>query len=566
MNSNNLILIFVIKFFLSTHICLSQCINNLYDLNAAIAAVGPDSTVTLCDGIWQDIILQIEGEGTSSQPILIQSQTLGGVKFTGSSQIKIGGSYINLDGFTFQDDQTTEKSLIEFRSTSEKLCNNCRITNINIDNYTTSSNESFNWVRVFGQNNEIAHSSFLNKVSLGSCIVQDRKEETSPGYHKIHHNYFAHRRPENGIFNDNNGQDAIRIGFSGTSMSNSNSEIYNNYFYDWIGEIEIISNKSGGNKYYNNTFQDYSGALTLRHGNNCEVFNNFFFTDSTFEKAGGIRVIGSHHKIYNNYISGVNTGSSNAVGAINISNGELTPELNEYFAADHAIIAFNTIVGGDKGIRLGTVLHDSLDHPPDSVIIAHNVVVNCAEPVTIDSMSTGPFPFLGNDFQGGMLDPRVAGWGNDIATRDILTSASTNGFRRILSNSPAIDAGFVNLDFVTDDLAGKARPNNADDYDSGAEEYDGDFGYNRPYDFSDVGDLIGAGSGKYIRCNTGELVISNLSTPTGAYGTNGKIIFRGIIKNGRSVSLNFGTETELQTGFQTKLGGHLEIFASGCSN
>ena len=542
----------------------TQCVNNIVDLNNAISDLANNNVITLCDGIWNDVSLIIDVNGTSNDPIIIQSETIGGVEFKGSSQIRIGGAYIYVDGFTFQNDTTSKKSLIEFRSDSQTPCNSCRITNIKIDNYYSLLDESFNWIRVFGQYNEIAHSSFLNKSSLGSCIVQDRKDETTPGFHKIHHNYFAHRRPDNGIFNDNNGQDAIRLGFSGTSLSNSNTEVFNNFFYDWIGEIEIISNKSGGNKYYNNTFKEYSGALTLRHGNNCDIYNNFFFTDSTFEKAGAIRVIGTHHRIYNNYISGVNTGSSRAVGAINISNGEDNPDLNEYFAADHAIIAFNTIVEGDKGIRLGTVLNDSLNVPPDSVIIAHNVVVNCNEPVTIDSMSTGPYPFLGNDFQGGTLDERVTGFGNDIATRDILTPTNINGFRRILSNSPAIDAGFVELSFATGDIAGKHRPEIANEKDSGAEEF-GDLGFNRPYEVVDVGDLIGAGSGKYSRCYNENLVINNLSIPSGRYITNGEFISQGVIQAGHHVEFNSSLEIELYPGFQILFTGILEGSNIGCS-
>lgn len=343
MNQFNCKLLLTAGFLFSFQVCQTQCVNNLVDLNNAITTIGPGSILTLCDGVWNDIILQIEKSGTSSQPILIQSETVGGVKFKGSSQIKIGGSFIYLDGFTFEDDETTEKSLIEFRRDSQTPCNNCRATNIKIDNYNSSSTASFNWIRLFGQYNIVSHCSFLFRQSKGNCITQDSTTLGFPSNHKIHHNYFANRRP---LFNDIdsvNGQEAIRIGKSTTSMLDDFCEVYNNFFYDWIGEVEIISNKSGENKYYNNTFSDYSGALTLRHGNNCDVFNNFFFTDSTFEKAGAIRVIGTHHRVYNNYISGVNTGSSNAVGAINISNGELTPELNEYFAADHAIIAFNTI-------------------------------------------------------------------------------------------------------------------------------------------------------------------------------------------------------------------------------
>lgn len=103
-----------------------------------------------------------------------------------------------------------------------------------------------------------------------------------------------------------NGFETIRFGLSGTSLSPSRSVIENNIFENCNGEIEIVSNKAGGNIYHKNTFKSSYGSLTLRHGNNVIVAKNKFLQNNTPD-AGGIRVAaGSGHIIYNNLIKDTN--------------------------------------------------------------------------------------------------------------------------------------------------------------------------------------------------------------------------------------------------------------------
>ena len=174
----------------------------------------------------------------------------------------------------------------------------------------------------------------MGKNGVGS-IINDNHNNSTPDYSKIHHNYFADRVPVDNDVNGLNDQDAIRIGTSTTSLSDSFTEIYDNLFNNWAGEVEIISNKSGSNKYYNNTFRDYQGTLTLRHGNNAEVFGNYFFgNENTF--SGGVRIIGEDHKVYNNYFEGLryrkpNGSGSNTTGALNVMNGIENSALNQYY-------------------------------------------------------------------------------------------------------------------------------------------------------------------------------------------------------------------------------------------
>ncbi len=97
----------------------------------------------------------------------------------------------------------------------------------------------FKWVLADGQYNEIAYNSFIGKYGVGS-IINDNRNSREPDYLKIHHNYFADRTPINGV-NDDNDQDAIRIGNSSASLDDSFSKVYANYFYNlfWRGRGDL---------------------------------------------------------------------------------------------------------------------------------------------------------------------------------------------------------------------------------------------------------------------------------------------------------------------------------------
>jgi len=77
--------------------------------------------------------------------------------------------------------------------------------------------------------------------------------------------------------------------------------VANNYFVEADGENEIITNKSKGNTYINNTFRRCRGSLVLRHGSNATVDKNYFLGENV-EGTGGIRITDSDHSITNNYI------------------------------------------------------------------------------------------------------------------------------------------------------------------------------------------------------------------------------------------------------------------------
>ena len=502
---NKSILFLCITMLVSMLSVYGQLVTTNSQLNTAISNATAGTTIILADQTWTDVQISINKTGTLGNPITIQAETPGSVFFEGNSYVKMGGSYIYIEGVVFQNASANISPsipLIDFRASSTN-CNNCKVTNVKIDafNQSTANQTSvFKWILLRGAGNEVSYCSFLGKHGVGS-IINDNRSDVIPNYHKIHHNYFADRTPQgtSGV-NDDNDQDAIRIGSSSTSLSDSFTEVYDNYFYNFSGEVEVISNKSGSNKYYNNTFEDYQGALTLRHGDNCEVYNNFFFADNN-PFTGGIRVIGENHKIYNNYIEGINSRKadnslSSATGGINIANGRTDGALSGYFPVKNATIVNNTFVNCDYGIRIGTKFGSSQSVAPDNVIIGNNIMfINTDRAIQVTTQLTGVSSKYENNIkQTGAFDSFgfVAATGNINVTSGLL--ASGTDFYRIISGSTAIDYGLGTYTFLTTDITGGTRPAN---FDAGAEEF-GSGGTILPYSQSDVGITVGFGASEVL--------------------------------------------------------------------
>ncbi|GAA0718700.1 hypothetical protein GCM10009430_17160 [Aquimarina litoralis] len=497
------IVICVLLTFANTPI-FAQTVSNNSELQSAITNASAGSTITLANGTWSNVVININKNGTETNPVTIKAQTPGSVFFEGNSRVSMGGSYVVFEGVVFQNPSnlstsgSTIEPIIEFRDSSNNECDHCTVTNIKVDSYNgTTSQETltFKWIVVYGQYNEISFSSFIGKHGIGS-IINDNRNATStefaePDFTKIHHNYFADRTPIREV-NQDNDQDAIRIGNSSTSLHPSNTEVYDNLFYNWSGEVEIISNKSGENKYYNNTFRDYQGTLTLRHGDNCEVYNNFFFAQNNLF-SGGIRVIGEGHRVYNNYIDGVNSekpdgSNTSTAGAINVSNGRPNTALNGYYQVIDATIVNNTFVNCDYGFRIGTNVGGNLSLAPENLIIANNIMINTAESAVDEQTApTGTSVYQGNITQNGSWDLSTGTNSNQVVTSGLLENGPL--YYELGSNSPAIDAAVGNYPFVTTDILGGTRSGSLD---AGAEEFNSG-GSRIPYTTADVGVSIGFG-------------------------------------------------------------------------
>lgn len=501
-------------------------VNDQYTLNIAIDDITPGDTIVIANNEvpYVDLSIIINEMGTADNPIVVIAETVGCVKLTGNSRIEIGGSYIVIDGLSFVGiipPVSDTKSIIEFRESGneEDWCNNCRLTNVTFNNlnrvegsYDTSS--SFHWIRVFGQNNEIDHCNFLNKHDIGNSIVVDRSveyeliEEST----RIHHNYFANRTQ---VLNEDgniiNGQEAVRIGNSASSLTNANCEVYNNYFYNWIGEAEIVSSKSGGNKFYNNTFRACYGALSLRHGENCDVYGNFFIGRADIDKSGGVRIIDSGHRVYNNYFQDLTAGGSKELAAIYLSRGDfsfvLDDTLSGYGISEDILVAHNTIVNCDRGIW---ICPPKRYFASGNIEISNNLLINCSNAAIVDTLddTIDPAPeiflFGDNIFTGNIkqADEVSSIWSAEfdiplnLETTEVLTTFDGN-YNSLVEESLAINFGQLLSSpiLVTTDITGGTRTDGQPDV--GATEFGITAGNNRPYTREDVGFIVGVNTSNH---------------------------------------------------------------------
>jgi poly(beta-D-mannuronate) lyase len=413
----------------------------------------PGDTLIMANDVWTDDRIVFKGDGADGTPIVLRAEMPGYVILNGTSNLRISGSYLVVDGLRFVNGYSASGGVIEFRSGLS--AHHCRMTNCAIVDYNPSSkNTDYKWVSLYGTHNRVDHCYFTGKNHAGTTLVVWFPEH--PHYHLIDHNYFGYRPP----LGENAGE-TIRVGTSDWSMEDSYTTVEYNYFERCNGEIEIISSKSCENIYRYNTFFECEGALTLRHGNRCTVEGNFFF-GNRLDQTGGVRIIGEDHKIFNNYFSGLY--GSSLKSALPIMNGVPNSPLNRYFQVKNALVAFNTFVDCRYTIILGAGKDSELTLSPENCTIANNVVLTTFKIITEEDAPIN-LTWEGNIMQGSSLGiPQPAG----IALTDPKLSFAADSLWRSDSTSPVIGAAAGSYPFVIDDMDGQARGVNRD---VGADEF-----------------------------------------------------------------------------------------------
>lgn len=487
-------------------------VTNTSEFNAL--SLNPGDVVILKNGVWENASLEFEGKGTESKPITLKAETGGGVFFTGNSNLEIGGEYLVVDGLVFTEGYTTSGHVIAFRTGSSSHAYHCRLTNTKIYNYNPSgSGTEYKWVSLYGQYNRVDHCHFEGKDHAGAMLVVWLDDQ--PNYHQIDSNYFG-PRPDLGV----NGGETIRVGTSDWSMYDSYTIVERNLFDECDGEIEIISNKSCKNIYRYNTFRNSEGTLTLRHGNECEVYSNFFFGASDKE-SGGIRIIGEDHRVYNNYLQDIPGSGFRA--AISLTNGVPNSPLNRYFQVINARVINNTLVNCEHPIVIGAGKTSELSLAPKDCEISNNLVA------VYSSSSTGIIEYVD--------DPENMTYQNNIMFGADLGIPSQTGILeedpeliqsdiwRLSDNSIALDYGLTTFSYVTHDIDGQTRPSAND---AGCDQLSTEDIVNRPLTTLDVGvnwvsplkEVSAADGGQVLRtyidsAKDGDVII--LTTSGGVY-------------------------------------------------
>ena len=311
------------------------------DYKEIVKNIEPGDTIILKNGIWPDFEILFEGYGFKDKPITLRAETKGDVLITGLSNLRIAGEHLIVSGLVFKHGHTPTSSVIEFRKNKYQLANHSRVTEVVIDNFNNPERtENDSWVTIYGKHNRFDHNHLEGKKNKGVTLaVRLNTPESQENYHKIEYNYFGPRQ----ILGSNGGE-TLRIGTSHYSLSNSYTIVKNNFFDRCDGELEIVSNKSGNNKFIGNVFYQSRGTLTMRHGNDTVVEENIFIGNNV-DHTGGIRVINKRQLIKNNYMEGLK--GYRFGGALVVMNGVPNSNINRYHQVEDMVIQNNSIINSD---------------------------------------------------------------------------------------------------------------------------------------------------------------------------------------------------------------------------
>ena len=347
MNSKLLLILAYILLFFCDLSAKRVKVENSVQFREEVQKLNPGDSLVLANGIWKNVQLVFKGNGQEGKYIHLIAETPGKVMIEGKSSLQFSGEWLSISGLVFVHGSSPGKAVIEFRTNSSEYANNSILTNCVIEHFNQESkDQTDHWVGLWGKKNKVEYCYFGGKSNTGTTLVvwPNDSNSTNNG-HIIRRNYFG-ARPILG----KNGGESIRIGTSDVCRNNSGSVVESNYFEQCDGEIEIISNKSGGNSFINNTFFECAGSLVLRHGNHAVVSGNWFIGNGK-EATGGVRVINEGHMISNNFFIKLRGKEFSAPLAIMNAIPDSPPE--GYAAVRNVVITHNTFVECTTPLNFG---------------------------------------------------------------------------------------------------------------------------------------------------------------------------------------------------------------------
>ena len=432
-------------------------VNSLPALQRAIAAAVPGDRIVVAGGVYDSPgEIDIAIAGAAGQPLTIMAEKIGGVEIKGEGgfTLESPAAYVVIEGFKFTHAPGT--------LTLAPGVHHCRISR-NV--FELAGTRKGAYLQVSGDDNEISYNTFQNKHTEGQMIsVQGQGSSGMAQRTWIHHNYFHDFRPSS------NNCGAIQVGLSGRSLSPAHTLVECNLFVKTAGENEgCVCNKSCENTYRFNTFGEGGTELSLRHGNRCQVYGNFFLGTN------GIRFCGDDHRIFSNYFERCRP-------AINIANGDgIVPKdkLTSHDRPDRVVVAFNTMVNNNANIMMAG-RRNGLG--ATQITIANNIIVGGGVAATIAGPLKDPV-WSGNIIWGNQGGAGAIPEGGYLAADPKLLSGKEHW--RLQPDSPAIGKAVGEFPYVNPDIDGQARDKTRKDV--GADQLMQGAATNRILTVADVG-------------------------------------------------------------------------------
>ncbi|MCU4157107.1 polysaccharide lyase 6 family protein [Carboxylicivirga sp. A043] len=395
-------------------------VSSVDEFHTAVKQAQPGDVIVLAAGVWQDAELKFDANGTAEQPIKLTVEKKGAVTLEGQSRITISGEHLIVEGLVFKNGYSPTSEVISFKKKKGVYANNCRVTECVVDNYNGPERfESNTWIAIYGKNNRVDHCYLVDKRNIGvTMTVRMVDELCRENNHRIDHNYFGYRQNLGA-----NGGETLRLGTSHYSLSTCGTTVENNYFEYCDGEHEIISNKSCGNHFLNNTFMECRGTLTYRHGNDNVAEGNVFFGNGK-EHTGGIRIINKRNKAINNYFADL-TGYRFR-GALVIMNGVPNSAINRYHQVDGGVFTNNTFVNCDH-IQLCAGSDEERSATPINSLVENNVFLHQGR----DNIFTIYDDISGIEFKNNFVAENINTANLDVTKTKLTAAKNENGIYEI---------------------------------------------------------------------------------------------------------------------------------------
>ncbi|HEY6404397.1 MAG TPA: polysaccharide lyase 6 family protein [Blastocatellia bacterium] len=402
-------------------------VDTIQDLQARINGAVAGDVIIMQNGVYATSgSITVNRQGTATAPIRIVAQTIGGVEITGAQGFNVTSpaAHVEIEGFLF----THVSGRNQIRSGATHI----RFTR----NFFECVGEGA-YLTIAGHDAQVDRNEFRNKSTLGNMIDVRGSGSQIAQRVWIHHNYF-----HDFISPGGNGAETIRFGLSGLSLSNGFGLIEHNLFERCTGENELISNKSSSNTYRYNTIVDSpEGELTLRHGNDCLVYGNYF------RNSAGMRIFGDRHQIFSNYFE-------STVG-INIGNGDGEvadgAPLTSHDRPDDCVITFNTLVSSTRNYfmtgrtnGLGAI----------NTVFANNILQGGGAAASLNGVYTGGV--WGGNIIWEAADAGAMPAGSYDVVNPLLVPKA-KGVYRPQPDSPAIDSAIGDYLAVVFDQDGQPR-------------------------------------------------------------------------------------------------------------
>jgi hypothetical protein len=319
-------------------------VNNQGDLIKASSTAFPGDEIIIANGDYTGWETVLNTNGTAAKPVIIRAESAGKVIFSGDVNkpvFQLTGSYTEISGITFLGCNVFKAQggfLIELHNSRY-----CRITDcIFTKNIAKDQFMPIVVISGKGENNRVDHCTFAGNIDNQELQVKITAHAV-PLNSLIDHNIF--RDKDKVSWKVFNGGECVQIGQDPVLLGTqyAYTTVRDNRFFQCNGEAEVISNKSSGNKYINNYFENCQGELVMRGGHDCLIDSN-----TIKGGIGGIRVNGTHHTIIDNVLSGLPTGIRLMYG---MAKGKT--DIGFYIAASDCLIKNNHITNSTTGILIG---------------------------------------------------------------------------------------------------------------------------------------------------------------------------------------------------------------------